>query len=260
MNLIEYFNKFVRIITFLTPVTDCCMSFPSISGSCFFLKFNNEFIVITAGHVFKDFSVENLKILLNPFAKNTNDSHRLLSLAGGFNFFNGSRFDVNYDADAYDFCILNVAKEELEEDLNSFFWEYSPPQNSYFSLDNDVIVAGYPTIEQEIDFDSSLGIFSMVSLSAKISNVDNTMLHFCLKTMPNALKSFDGFSGAPVFYKTRDNVWQILGWVIRGSSTSGILHCINIRMIEAAMKSYKECIADGRKPDYIGEFYNDGSL
>ena len=256
--MIEYFNNFVRPVVFTTTVEEYCNQIPYISGTCFLLKILNKFVAVTAGHIFRNSNIQDLRILFKPFATEETESHELLAISGGFNFYNGSPEDPNYDADAYDFCIINVAQEEASQDLMSVFFEYIAPDADDFNLGSNVIVAGYPKVFQEIDYDSMTGDFDMVAISGSIVRLSQNCLHFELATPPNAEGDFNGFSGAPVFYQSTDGRWKILGLVIRGTASSGIMHCINIRMIEVALIQRERNIAEGIRPEHIGVTYNDG--
>lgn len=243
--MIEYLNKFIRPVVFTTTVEGYCNQIPYISGTCFLLKICNKFVVVTARHIFRNSNIRDLRILLNPFAGEETESHKLLAISGGFYFYDGEQEDPNYDADAYDFCIINVAQEEASEDLMPFFFEYIAPRTNDFNLGSNVIVAGYPRVSQDIDYDSMTGDFGMVAISGSIAKLDQHCLHFELATPPNAEGDFNGFSGSPIFYQSIDGKWQILGFVIRGTASSGVMHCINIRMIEAAMIRCEQNIAKG---------------
>lgn len=256
--MVEYFNKFIRPVLFTATAEEYSSPMPYISGTCFLLKIRNKFIVVTAGHVLRNSNIRDLRILLNPFADRETESHELLAISGGFNFYDGKPEDPNYDADAYDFCIINVAQDDTPQDLTPFFFEYIAPSKDDFNLKDNVIVAGYPRALQDIDYDSMTGDFGMIAIAGSIAKICPTWRHFQLETAQNGGDDFTGFSGSPVFHQSTDGRWKILGFVIQGSASSGIMRCVNIKMIEAALTQQERNIVEGIRPAYIGVTYNNG--
>ena len=223
-------TRYVRNILFLV---DCQENgrWPALSGTCFLFCYHKKFYVITAKHALHDFDINDIKILLNPYAADIRERHRTIAFSGAFSF-NGDSEKTDYDSDADDICIFEVDQREPEALLSPHFTEYVRPDN--ISANAEMFVVGYPNKNQYIDYDKNVGEFGAIILPVKKYSDSN--LHdfkFQLYVEKNIYPDFDGFSGAPVFYKKPDGNLRVIGIVLRGSAKSGIFHCLDIRRVEA---------------------------
>ena len=244
------FEKYVRNVLFLT---DCSPygRWASISGTCFLVKHQDSYFAVTARHVLHEFLVENIKVLLNPYSSDDSMRHRALCFDQAF-CFNGDPGDGNYDSDCDDFCILKVHHEEPKLLLDPFFFPYSTPSCRDINCESRLIVAGYPTCEQETGDGSSEGVFQLVYLSCSKYERDNLFdFKFRVHIKNHGIENFDGFSGAPVFCVSKDEKIKIIGIVIRGGAEAGILHCLDFRLFEAALMLKKKVDKEKRPPDEI---------
>lgn len=141
-NLLE---NYVRNVLF---ITDCSPygRWASISGTCFLVKYQDNYFAVTARHVFHEFLVDNIRVLLDPYSSDESKRQRALCFEQAF-CFNSDPGDSNYDSDCDDFCILKVHPREPKFLLDPFFFPYSRPSCKDINRDSRLIVAGYPTCE-----------------------------------------------------------------------------------------------------------------
>ncbi len=246
-----FIEKYVRNVFFLTDCGSEIGTFASISGTCFLVKFENAYYVITAKHVLQDFNIKDLKVLLDPHSEDDEKRHRALAFESAFTF-NGDTGAIDYDNDCDDVCILKVHNEEPPDLLDPFFFSYISPSCRDFAKNAQLIIAGFPTCEQEIGDGREHGVFGAIYLRCSRYERDQPLdFKFRAIVTPNCVKDFDGFSGAPIFCILNDGTRKISGMVIRGSAQSGIFHCIDFRLFEAALIQKKRIDKEKIKPDSI---------
>lgn len=219
------------------------------SGTCFLFSYNNKFFMVTAKHALGTFDVNDVKILLNPWDDDIAAKHRTIAFSGAF-CLDGNTGALDYDSDADDFCIFEVDEHEPKEMLQPFFFEYVRPNIHELNSSSSIIIVGYPTILQDMNFDDSSGEFEAKALCANSFRKEHIMdFSFTVNVSQHTCSSFDGFSGSPVFYTKPDNTYGVIGIVLRGTAESGIFHCLDIRMVEAAIIQMEENKKRGIPPD-----------
>ncbi len=232
---------------------DCgnCGKWGAQSGTCFLFRYKKKFFMVTAKHALGTFDINDIKILLNPFAEDIAARHRAIAFSNSF-CFNGDNGALDYDSDADDLCIFEVDEHEPAEEFQPFFFEYVTPDIHELKVSSSLIIVGYPTYLQNMNFDDSSGEFEAKALYANSFRKKNILdYHFTLNVATNACSDFDGFSGSPVFYEKPDNTYGVIGIVLRGTAESGIFHCLDIRMVEAAIIKMEENKKQGIPPDSV---------
>ncbi len=229
-------KKYVRCLLFITDCGHEIGKFASISGTCFLIKYKGVYYAITAKHTLRDLRrIDDLKILLNPYAKNEKQQHRTIKFESAFSY-NGDTGTMDYDNDCDDICILKVHHEEPSSLLDPFFFPYSELSYKNFTQSSQLIIMGFPTEAQDIGDGTKRGSFGAIHLTCS-SYMKDSLFDYKFRVMVanNKIKGFDGFSGSPIFCILNDGTEKISGIVIRGTAESGILHCLDIRLFEAAI-------------------------
>ncbi|STQ91168.1 hypothetical protein [Iodobacter fluviatilis] len=109
--------------------------------------------------------------------------------------------------------------------------------------DEELFVVGYPAESNEVDYDAQKINNTRVVLKAKYMGFSEYAADYYHKIMVNSsiyLEDFDGLSGGPVFC-TRDQLidgvmlprYLLVGMVIRGGASSGILRFIGSEVIKS---------------------------
>lgn len=243
-------TSYVRNNLFFVDCGDCG-KWGAQSGTCFLFRYKKKFLMVTAKHALGTFDINNVKILLNPFAEDIDARHRAIAFSYSF-CFNGDNGALDYDSDADDFCIFEVDEHEPEEELQPFFFEYISPNIRELGATSNMIIVGYPTCLQDMNFDDSSGEFEAKALYANSFRKEHIMdFSFTVNVSQHTCSSFDGFSGSPVFYTKPDNTYGVIGIVLRGTAESGIFHCLDIRMVEAAIIQMEKNKKLGIPPDSV---------
>ncbi len=245
-----FIEKYVRNVFFVTDCGPDVGQVPSISGTCVLLKYEDMYYVVTAKHVLHDHKIQDLKVLLDPYSEDAKKRHRSIAFENAFTFNSDDGTD-DYDSDCNDICILKVHPQEPKDLLDPFFFPYSSPSCRDFNKDAQLIVAGFPTSEQDIRYEFDSGSFQAIYLPCQFyERILHSDFQFKITVTSNKFpKDFDGFSGAPIFCIRSDRTKIVSGIVIRGSACSRSFFCLDIRLFEAGLISKKIIDKENIKPD-----------
>jgi len=148
------------------------------------------------------------------------------------------------DPDVSDFIILE-AENDAFDGVSSVFTvrpkligitESEIVSTADSPLSPVLIVSGFPSVNNTIDYESETiifqreivyGLYDQETEYSSIGQID------CTKS-PNLPSDFDGLSGSPVFSFHRDQ-WKLAGMVIRGTASSKRLHFIKSNAIGFAL-------------------------
>lgn len=200
-------------------------------GSSFLINYLGRVLVITAKHV-----VENLDA--NP--KDTRilmpNTKVALPIKSSFTpvFYNHEN-----KTDVEDLIFFNIDDQRFcqESGLDLYSWDFiklSYP-TSKLAVGDELLVAGFPNTEDRYNYDEKK---INETLLLRTGSLVESKLGKDIYTMDGTASEYDfnGMSGAPVFC-LREGFVLFTGIVLRGSSSSGILHFVSSEVVMSALKS-----------------------
>lgn len=215
-------------------------NFPySLGGTCFLFTYEDKPYIVTAKHCLRERDIAALTILINPWSGAT-DVYPF-SFTSPFHILpDNEQTDPNEDY--LDVIYYPVDNREITEETKDFFLPFQKVFDSDFSLEQrKICVAGYPDPVHGIDYEKGVYESSCAIISAiKITKEDGFMYEIQLPDTP--LKSYNGFSGSPVYNVDTAGKIKIIGMVLRGCADSKKLHFLDIRIIRAAVHGIHHAI------------------
>ncbi len=167
-----------------------CNDYPySLLGTCFGIKYKDEYLIITAKHVLDKFKEDEISV---PYIFG---SDCFLPINNLNYITNQNETD---DTDKYDIVIINIDKEILDKNFkkDSFFKieECFLEPNSFESC----IIYGFPQVINEIDYDEKKVKIQRILLKA--NNIKTSPYEHCfsLETEDKDKKYLNGLSGSPI--------------------------------------------------------------
>lgn len=195
----------------------------SIRGTCFIITSQGRLFGVTAKHNTRDFLPKQ---------------YRIPACMGSQNMLPYSQpFSVElHREDFEDFVLIPI--EESANSISDFDSTCASDLNttgiSWSNVDR-CRVAGFPSELNESDYENGFLTYQPVLLTADLISKPNEDGMGTIKVSDaGGLKSFDGFSGSPVFVGSR-----LVGIVLRGStdtSKSQFLHFLDVRVFEEIIK------------------------
>ncbi len=194
-------------------------------GSCFLVGLNGRTYAITAKHVLTNqgAAFEEARVLLP-------GSDYSLPIIGHFclrsTILSEEHVDVLvYLIDVVKFNSLGGGRVSLIDLDQNFF----PAKHL---IGRGAAVVGYPALDNRYDYDNKKIVDTIMVKTGIISESVYGEPIFMFESEPSD-NTFDGLSGAPVFGATgRTN---LIGMVVRGTSSSGVLHFIDFTVVLSAL-------------------------
>lgn len=248
----EDYTRYIRNLLFVVDGGENVGKMGAIEGTCFLLKFQNTYYVITTKHGLGDFKINDLKIMLNPYSTDESIMLRALAIEDACSF-NGHDGSMYYDDDLDDYVIIRVHREEPSELIDEFFFPYRPIDKSDFANNPKLVVAGYPTCGQDIDYDDHVGDFgATIVFPYKFEPSSTRENQFILYAkQAHGIVSFDGFSGSPVFLHFPSGDIKVLGMVLRATASSGVFNCLFLSVVIKAIVLSSYLQEKGIAPDEL---------
>jgi len=100
---------------------------------------------------------------------------------------------------------------------------------------DELLVAGFPASEERYDYDNQKINNTLLVRTANLINSELGKDIYTMKGDPSEY-DFNGVSGSPVFCRI-DGVVLFTGVVVRGSSSSGLLHFLSCEIIMSALNN-----------------------
>lgn len=196
-------------------------------GAAFFVRFKNDVFVVTARHVIElqKGEYQDFRIFAN--------GHKY---AVPFNRYSLFTLKMEDSADYSDLVIFRVDQELHSSGGGKRLNGFSLPHNSYpaeyIPSGTVLLVAGYPENEDRYDHDLMMLNHTLLLTSGKFgaSLYGDPIYQF--NGAPSE-HSFRGMSGSPVFTTFPDGEINLVGVVVRGGSSSGIFHFIDVSLLIA---------------------------
>jgi len=200
-------------------------------GSSFLLNYYGHVLVMTAKHVIENLGADpkHTRILMpcTPVALPIKSSFTPI-------FYNHKN-----KQDIEDLLFFRIDDQLFceESGLDLYSWDFinkSYP-TSKLELGAELLVAGFPSTEDRYDYDAQK---INETLLLRTANLVESELGEDIYTMKGSASDldFNGMSGSPVFCR-REGVILFCGIVIRGSSSSGILHFLSSEIVMSALRN-----------------------
>lgn len=187
-----------------------CEEFPySLLGSCFGIKYKNQYLIITAKHVLDNFMDDDISI---PYIFG---SDKFLPINNLINIAHSNNIE---DTDKFDIVIINIDEELLERDFDN---------NSFFKIEEcslDVtlfdkcVIFGFPQEINQIEYDEKKVKVQRILLEANEIKESPYDYCFSLKTKKEDKKYLNGISGSPILgLKTNGDGYDycLIGMMLR---------------------------------------------
>lgn len=200
-------------------------------GSSFLLNYLGHVIAVTAKHVIKNQDADpvHTRILM----PNTNVA---LPIKSGFTPIFPEHANKEEVEDLIFFNIDDTLFCE-ESGLDLYSWDLlnrSYPA-SKLKQGDELLVAGFPGSEKTYDYDEKKIHDTLLLRTANLFSSGLGKDIYTMKGVSSEI-DFNGMSGAPVFCRRRGYV-LFVGIVIRGTSSSGILHFVGSEIIMSALNN-----------------------
>lgn len=200
-------------------------------GSSFLINYLGHILVITAKHVIENLGADprHTRILM----PNTTVALPIKSS------FTPIFYEHENKADAEDLLFFNIDDELFcqESGLDLYSWDFMGRSfpTSKLEVGDELLVAGFPSTEERYNYDEQRINDTLLLRTAILVE---SQLGKDIYTMSGTASEFDfnGMSGAPVFCR-REGMVLFSGLVIRGSSSSGILHFLSSEIVMSALNN-----------------------
>ncbi len=158
-------------------------------GSCFGIKYKNQYLILTAKHVLDNFKNDEISI---PYILGSNDFLPI-------NNINTITYNPEIDDTfKFDIAIMNIDEKQLNDkfDTNSFF-EIKECALKATEFEKCTIY-GFPEKINQIDYDKKKVKVQRIQLEA--SNISSSPYDYCfsLETKEEDKKYLNGLSGSPI--------------------------------------------------------------
>lgn len=193
-------------------------------GSSFLINYLGHVFAITAKHVIENQKADPLHTRIS--MPNTNIMLPIkLSFTPTF-----TRHENKNDVEDLLFFHVDEQLFPQESGVELYSWDFL--SNSYLAskldIGDELIVIGFPHGEK-YDYDKKIITDTLLIRTASLAKSKLGSNIYTMKGSPSEF-NFDGMSGSPVFCE-KDGSILFLGIVIRGTSSSGILHFIGSEVI-----------------------------
>lgn len=219
-------GKFSRPVLFENNVENYSYS---MLGSCFGVEHANELYLVTAAHVLKAYTADQVRIPYGDMNRN------FIPIGQGANF-NNYHTD---DTDRFDISILKLSDLAIDNDNfeKNTFTNLNNQIREYTNFDK-ILVCGFPSEINWIDYD--IGKIRNQRLMVTAALIGNSISDGCYEIEFDetpTLQSLDGLSGSPVFglrFIQSENAYytQLLGVLIRATRASSKGHFVSSYWIE----------------------------
>jgi len=187
-----------------------CDNFPySLLGSCFGVKYKNQYLIITARHVLDNFKDSEISV---PYVFG---SDKFLPI----NYLNHIKYDLDIDdTDKFDIVIMNIDKKLLDSDFDKkSFFEIVECSQEPTSFDK-CIIFGFPQKINQIEYDDKKVKIQRILLEA--TKIKESQYDYCfsLETDKKYENYLNGLSGSPILgLKTNQNGYDycLIGMMLR---------------------------------------------
>ena len=201
------------------------------TGSSFLINYLGHVLVITAKHVIENLGA-NPRHTRIPIPNTT----VALPIKSSFTpvFYNHENKN-----DVEDLLFFNIDDQLFcqESGLDLYSWDliHRSYPTSQLEVGDELLIAGFPSTTERYDYDEKK---INDTLLLRTANLVTSELGKDIYTMKGAPSDFDfnGISGAPVFCR-REGVVLFSGIVIRGSSSSGIMHFLSSEIVINALNN-----------------------
>ena len=210
-------------------------------GTCFVVKYNNAFYVLTARHCLKNISPDVI------FVQNTRDSKESLPLSKIHTGIGDEYGDPPYS----DLSIMVVANMKVSpavaEQVECFHLSSLKPVPAEDLSNGRLIYRGFlknPPAETGagIDYDEKAIRWSPLQGEAKYAGLSgqDAIQKMELLALPQEVTDLDGLSGSPVFQlvKLPDGraLCRLVGMIVRASATGKVANFIDTTALYSALK------------------------
>lgn len=219
-------RKFVRPVHFAEGE-----GLPWGFGTAIIVQYKSDFFIVTARHVLENqqAKVEDFRVRLD----GVNIAIPVCSFSK-VKVSDGSSLSSPEDLDVIIFEVdQRLYKSISLQPLISYCTEESVC-SSYFIPDGaELLVAGYPEIENRYDYESEKinDPLAFKVGTKSVLGMGDPMYMFSGEPFN---KTYNGMSGAPVFW-IENGVLKVTGMVLMGTASSGILHYVDFRVIFSAV-------------------------
>lgn len=171
---------------------------PQFSGTCFRVWFRNRMFVVTARHC-----VEGRRIDLSKTLVDAGGGERCYLPLSAWHLLNVSSNGSDEDTDRGDIAVFEVdlprmTSEEIRDTHALEVDRYVPP--SEFGRGHRLLVEGYPSALQDIDYDRYRWVRDSRKIEARYEGASEYAGISRMSYLgAEGAKTLDGFSGAPVF-------------------------------------------------------------
>jgi len=190
-------------------------------GTCFLVKFNAEYYIVTANHNIKEREPDIVRVFAHD-----QDSREFLPIN------NEIKIDDAIQRDKFDLIIYRIEDmledESWKKDAININEDFISKGRKALSKNSIITVSGYPGERRGIDYDKMLLYQQRVYLSFNYYQKSNNFMHEVRIIDRASIKRFNGFSGSPAFGEYSSNGFGLSGITLTGGNTG-------VRIIDSAI-------------------------
>lgn len=200
------------------------------NGSSFLISYLGHIFAITAKHVIENQKANSLHTCIS--MPNTNV---MLPIKLSFT---PTVIDHENKSDVEDLLFFHIDDQLFyaKSGMRLYSWDvmnYSTSA-SQLDIDDELVVTGFPHTETKYNFDEKIITDTLLIRTAILVKSELGCNTYTMKGTPSEF-DFNGMSGSSVFCQKNGRI-LFLGIVIRGTSSSGILHFIGYEVIISTLK------------------------
>lgn len=232
----------------LTSIFDCARpilfannsyDYPiSFSGTGFLVSFRSKLYVVTAAHVLRDFSIEQIRVQYHPNSSDFIPLSRPYTISG----------DDADDTDQYD--VLVLACDTAKVDFSRFEkWQpYTLRELDAligFDPQSEFAFRGFPSHFRDVEYERRLAsMHSTLGQACYLGPTGRAETHRLRVHRVEEFGSFDGLSGAPVFqvwhHDEKHSSEAFAGMLLRGTTEAGTVEMLEHRKVIDVLTSVGE--------------------
>jgi hypothetical protein len=205
-------------------------SYPWGIGSIFLLNYKGVVFGVTAKHVIENQGADCRNIRVSML-----ETTVTLKIKSAFT----PNFYVHENNDEIeDLLFFEVDSKlfEKESETNLYSWDFVTQTYpaSKLKIGAELLVTGFPFTDEKYDYDNNIINDLLLIRTANLTAPTFGKDIYTMEATPSDTE-FNGLSGSPVFCRIERDVF-FCGIVIKGSSSSGLLHFIGSDIIHSALK------------------------
>jgi len=216
----------------------------SIQGTGFIVRFRKRYFVLTARHVIKGFSFQQVRFQYHPNSSDFVPLQRPYEISG----------DDSDDTDQYDVIVFSVEDSALDYEKFDGYLPYDLSELDALTIFNPTAsyaFRGFPTHLRTTEYEQRRVDMESILADGRYGGPSiRREMHVLRINRAREIASFDGLSGSPIFQinhtDSRISQQAFAGMVVLGTAAAGTLEFLEHRKIIDALTK----IVDGDVDPY----------